>query len=66
MAGYRIHLVDGARRELSADRCRYTGSRYVFERESAAGDWRVVHEVAVADVAQLHDGVDLPDRRPNS
>ncbi|MGP4027366.1 hypothetical protein [Actinomadura sp. 3N407] len=66
MAGYRIHLVDGARRELSADRCRQTGSRYVFERESAPGDWRIVHEVAVADVVQLQDGVDVTDHRSNS
>ncbi|MFI0405893.1 hypothetical protein [Actinomadura sp. 3N508] len=56
MAGYRIYLVDGARRDLSADRCRHAGSRYIFERESESGGWQTVHEVAVVDVAQLQDG----------
>ncbi|MFS2294755.1 MAG: hypothetical protein FWJ90_19010 [Actinomadura sp.] len=65
MAVYRIFMVDGARRELRADRCRHAGTRYVFERENASGEWRVVHEVDVADVAQLQDGVtaDNPSSR---
>lgn len=66
MAGYRIYLVDGARQELLADRCRHAGARYVFERENASGSWRVVHEVDVADVAQLQDGVDVADDRSRS
>ncbi|WUH98643.1 hypothetical protein OHR68_34845 [Spirillospora sp. NBC_00431] len=61
LAGYRIYLVDGARRDLSADRCRHAGSRYIFERESASGGWQTVHEVAVAEVAQLQDGVNITD-----
>jgi hypothetical protein len=56
LAGYRIYFVDGAQQELAADRCRQAGSRYVFERESEAGGWRIVYDVAVADVAQLQDG----------
>ncbi|TMR04803.1 hypothetical protein ETD83_07875 [Actinomadura soli] len=66
LAGYRIYLVDGARRELSADRCRHAGSRYIFERESASGGWQIVHEVAVVDVAQLQDGIPNADHEPNS
>lgn len=62
MAGYRIYLIDGARQELLADRCRRAGTRYVFERENTSGSWRVIHEVDVADVAQLQDGVDVDDR----
>ncbi|MFD0904485.1 hypothetical protein [Actinomadura sediminis] len=56
MADYRIHFVDGRHEELSADRCRYSGSRYVFERESNSG-WRTVHVVIAADIVQLQDGV---------
>ncbi|MGH8966917.1 MAG: hypothetical protein ACRDXB_16525 [Actinomycetes bacterium] len=64
LAGYRIYLVDGARRDLSADRCRHAGTRYIFEKESASGGWQTVHEVAVADVAQLQDGVNVTGRGP--
>jgi hypothetical protein len=64
LAGYRIYLVDGARRDLSADRCRHAGTRYIFEEESSSGGWRVVHEVPVAEVAQLQDGVNLAAELP--
>lgn len=62
MAGYRIYLVDGARRDLSADRCRHAGSHYIFERERASGGWQTVHEVAVSEVTQLQDGVTITDQ----
>jgi hypothetical protein len=61
LAGYRIHLVGGAQRYLTADRCRKIEARYVFERQNTPGNWQVVHEVAVADVTQLQDGVDVGD-----